>query len=349
VVLLALAAGTGAAVLVAGVAFGFSYSCSSNGVCSGMKTDSFARADVCVAGTTSYFENSYLPADAISPSLTNFMVGPPNPPCSGATVSGATPEPFPASSTNPDGTKATPGRGEATYRFDWTVTVPPGSTPTGDMNVSWTIDFTLPPGSTSPTSSTETTGTTMPTTTTPMPKPVPCHCLSSPFGNPILKLDPTILNKKHVPPDKHNFGMGMDWFLFCSKGTGACKGYVWINPAAKLLTGKDKPSHDTLRLALTQNLITCLGFCDATNQGGFQITMRSPDQLNKLYGRTLAFEVWTWCPGGTIERYTVNVFVDHHGVVRKPKHGRRLISGQQEHACSPQAEPPRKIRKRICG
>ena len=75
------------------------------------------------------------------------------------------------------------------------------------VNVSWTIDFTLPAGSTSPTSST-TTGTTMPTTTTPKPKPSPCHCLSSPLGNPILKLDPTILNKKHVPPDQHNFGMG---------------------------------------------------------------------------------------------------------------------------------------------
>jgi hypothetical protein len=172
-------------------------------------------------------------------------VGPPNPPCTGATVSGPTPDPFPASSRNPDGTKATPDPGEATYRFVWKVTVPTGSMPIGDMSVSWGIDFVLPPGSTNTTGSTGPTGTTAPKP----PNPKPCHCLTSPFGNPILKLDPTILNKKHLPPDKHNFGMGMDWFLFCSQGTGACNGYVWINPAAKLLTGKDMMSRPGLRLA----------------------------------------------------------------------------------------------------
>ncbi|MBV8257925.1 MAG: hypothetical protein JO073_08920 [Actinobacteria bacterium] len=153
------AAGVGAALLVAAPAQAFPRICSGT-ACHGSATDSIPAADVCVAGTTKYWEDSYLPSNAVDPQLTSFQITP-SPPCTGATVSQPTVEGWPASATDPDGGKAAPKPGEATFRVTWTVTVPSGSTAVGAMAIAWSIAWTEPAasgGSTTPKTTTAEAG-----------------------------------------------------------------------------------------------------------------------------------------------------------------------------------------------
>jgi hypothetical protein len=141
------AAGLLVALSFSGAASAFPRNCS--GVhCSGSASDDFGT--VCAAGASTYWEDSYLPANAVDPRLTHFTVTP-KPPCSGAEVSGVTVDPWPAERTDPDGKNAHPKAGEATFRVRWTVTVPPNSHPLGSMKVDWGIAWTEPAGSTATT------------------------------------------------------------------------------------------------------------------------------------------------------------------------------------------------------
>lgn len=116
--------------------------------CTGSATDSFTGVPVCQPGTATYWEDSYIPADVLNPRLAKFTVTP-DPPCTGATVSAPTSDPWPASSTDPDGKPAGKSEpGKKIFRFRWTVTVPAASKTVGTMNVAWTLDWTKPAGTT---------------------------------------------------------------------------------------------------------------------------------------------------------------------------------------------------------
>jgi hypothetical protein len=135
----AAAAAVCAGVVLAPRAQAFPRICS-NSICHGSKTDSFGDVDVCYPGSTTYWEDSNLPVAARQPNLLSWKVTP-NPPCTGATVSRPTIDPFPASNTDPDGRPAPKEAGKVVYRVRWTVTVPQGSTKIGTMSVAWTVSW----------------------------------------------------------------------------------------------------------------------------------------------------------------------------------------------------------------
>lgn len=131
--------------------------------CTGSTSVPFTGVNVCVPGATTYWEDSYIPANVKNPHLAKLTITP-RPPCTGATVSAPTSDPWPASNTDPDGQPAGKKEaGKAIFRFRWTVTVPQGSTSNGTMNVAWTLDWTAPTSGGG--------GTTGATTTTPAPCP----------------------------------------------------------------------------------------------------------------------------------------------------------------------------------
>lgn len=152
-----LAAGLAAGVLVgtSGTALAFPHVCSGT-ACHGSGTDSFG--DVCAPGTTTYWEDSYLPMRAQYPRLTSFRVTP-SPPCAGATVGSPKADPWPAPAADPDGKPAQPKQGEATFRIRWTVTVPQGAKPVGPMDVAWSVAWIDPAGQRGSTATTRTTTT----------------------------------------------------------------------------------------------------------------------------------------------------------------------------------------------
>jgi len=59
----------------------------------------------------------------------------------------------------------------------------------------------------------------------------------------------------------------------------------------------------------------CTGNCGQVKTGRFEIQMHSSGQLNKLFGRTIAYTITTFC-GTTTTVHKVTVFVDPHGVLR---------------------------------
>jgi hypothetical protein len=131
-----------------------------------------------------------------------------------------------------------------------------------------------------------------------------------------VKIDPTLLNKKHLAPDKHDFGVGFSWRMQCSTGgSGGCKGEIEFKPPEVIAGSLPKSRGLHLSLGGVHTSI-CSGPCNTTTFGRFEIKLRSRDQLNKLFGRVLAFTVVTRC-NGTEKRQQVNVFVDEHGVFRR--------------------------------
>ncbi len=149
--------------------------------------------------------------------------------------------------------------------------------------------------------------------------PEKCHCYTL-----IVKIDPTLLNKKRLPPDKHDFGVGFEWRMTCSPhGIGGCQGELEFKPP-KIIAGT-LPKSRGLHLSLGGiHTSVCSGPCNKTTFGRFEIKLRSRDQLNKLFGRVLAFRIDTNCRVFEVEQ--VEVFVDKHGVLRRPPPGFKLNS-----------------------
>jgi hypothetical protein len=150
--------------------------------------------------------------------------------------------------------------------------------------------------------------------------PRKCHCLYI-----YTLIDKTVLNKKRLPPDKQDFGIGFEWGMDCTRGNGGCHGTVGIKPP-EIFAGTLPKSPTGLHLSLAIDTILCKGPCHGTAFGRFEVKLRSRDQLNKLFGRVLAFKLVTNCPGGVSFSNEVNVFIDKHGVVRRPPRGFKLTS-----------------------
>ena len=149
---LALTLAVGALGLYIGLAFSgsaaaFDGTCTGT-ACTGSGTHTFSGTNVCLPGVTRYFVDSFLPADAQRPHVTSFRVTP-GPPCTGATVSGPTVDPWPASNTDPNKRPSGVTAGKGVFRIGWTVYVPSGSKPVGAMKATWSLAWTEPDDTTS--------------------------------------------------------------------------------------------------------------------------------------------------------------------------------------------------------
>jgi hypothetical protein len=137
------------------------------------------------------------------------------------------------------------------------------------------------------------------------PKAKPCKCKKI-----SVKLDPTLINKRRLRSDKHAFGVGFTWRMTCSEGKGGCTAALSFQPP-KIRAGS-LPRAPGLKLNLSTLSFVCKAACHTSTTGRFEIKMTSREQLNKLFGRTLAFTITTKC-NGAIKKYQVNVFVDTSG------------------------------------
>jgi hypothetical protein len=142
-----------------------------------------------------------------------------------------------------------------------------------------------------------------------VPKPCKCQKIS-------VKLDGTLLNKRRLRSDKHDFGVGFTWRMTCSKGTGGCTAVLGFQPP--VIRAGTLPKVPGLKLNLKRLTFVCKSACHSSTTGRFEIKMNSRSQLNKLFGRTLAFTVTTSC-GGVPFRYPVRVFVDNSGGLHRAR------------------------------
>lgn len=142
----------------------------------------------------------------------------------------------------------------------------------------------------------------------PPPPPKRCHC-----ERLTIELEPTLVRKR-LPSNKHKLGVGFDWRLTCSEGNGGCTGIVAFRPP-EILAGT-LPKTRGLKLNLERVTFECESLCGVSKTGHLEIKMRSRNQLNKLFGRTLAFEIHIYC-SGTEFRYLVNVPVARSGRLRR--------------------------------
>jgi len=133
-------------VTFAGSASAFDGTCDGT-TCTGSGTHTFSGTNVCTPGINRYFVDSFLPADAQRPHVTGFGVTP-GPPCTGATVSGPTVDPWPASPVDPNKRPSGVPAGSGVFRIGWTVNVPIGSKPVGTMKATWSVVWTEPDGTT---------------------------------------------------------------------------------------------------------------------------------------------------------------------------------------------------------
>jgi hypothetical protein len=168
----------------------------------------------------------------------------------------------------------------------------------------------MPPPPTTPT--TVSPPPTTPTTVSPPPPPPPppppkkpCKCVKL-----TVTLDPTLLNKK-LRPDQHDFGVGITWKMTCTKGKGGCVGFLRFRPP-KVFAGSVPEQHNGLKLNLKVATFLCATACNTSKVGRFEIKMLSRDQLNTLFGRTLAYTVATQC-GKMLTKTVVKVFIDSTG------------------------------------
>lgn len=193
------------------------------------------------------------------------------------------------------------GQGPSSQLFVFGITVTRGSAPTSTAR-------TTTPTTRSRTTTTPTTQQR--TTTTPAKKK--CRCVSL-----TVKLDPTLLNKKGLPPDQHAFGVGLKWVMRCTAGTSGCSSTVFFEPP-RIFAGTGGPAVNNIHLAIRKLTFLCKGPCGAPSFGAFQIKMLSPGQLKLLYGHTVAYRIKTVCRNiATVT--TVRVFIDQLGVLRAPR------------------------------
>ena len=110
-------------------------------------------------------------------------------------------------------------------------------------------------------------------------------------------------------------GVGFTWRMTCSGGTGSCLGNAIFSPP-KILAGKLHQSKKGPRLNLSVPTFKCGTPCQTSSQGRFEVKMKSRNQLNRLFGRTLAFSIILECPGGPSSMVSVKVFIDQKGVLK---------------------------------
>lgn len=142
-----------------------------------------------------------------------------------------------------------------------------------------------------------------------------CNCVAL-----AVKVDPTLIKKKNVPADKQDFGVGFTWTMTCDAGQGGCKGRVDFLPP-KILAGSLPKPPANFKLNIKRATVNCLGQCAKTQSGRFEIKMKSTDQLNVLFGRTLAFQLKLWCVSANGQLVskgtrTIKVRVDQKGRLR---------------------------------
>ena len=139
-----------------------------------------------------------------------------------------------------------------------------------------------------------------------------------------VSIDPTLLNRRALRPDKHDFGVGFKWTMLCgpvsnniaAKIKGGCSATVTFLPPEVLAGAVPNPPQN-FRLNLQRVTFVCANVKCTGKSGRFEIKMKSRDQLNKLFGRTLAFRIRTRC-FGVVRTLAVRVFVDSNGVLRRP-------------------------------
>lgn len=154
------------------------------------------------------------------------------------------------------------------------------------------------------------TGPRTPVTPGPGGGAKPCKCKKM-----SVKLDGTLINKApRIAIDDHDFGVGIQWFLTCSKGSGTCKGTVNFSPP-EILAGELPAPKQNLRLNLRKVAFVCKGPCGKSKTGRFEIKMLSREQLRVLFGRTLAYTVKTKC-GSTTKTTKVRVSINQNGKLR---------------------------------
>jgi hypothetical protein len=141
----------------------------------------------------------------------------------------------------------------------------------------------------------------------PPPPPKPCKCLKL-----TVELDKTLVRKR-LPSNRHKFGVGFAWRMTCTEGAGGCEGQLEFRPP-EILAGT-LPKTRGLKLNISRTSFLCKTACKTSTQGHIEIKMRSRNQLNRLFGRTLAFTIYVYC-GGTTFRYQVNVPVTKSGRLR---------------------------------
>jgi hypothetical protein len=135
-------------VTLAGSAAAFDGTCTGT-TCTGSGTHTFNGTNVCLPGATLYFVDSFLPANAQRPHLTSSRVTP-SPPCTRATISAPTVDPWPASTGDPNARPSGVPAGQGVFRIGWTVNVPAGSKRVGAMKASWALAWTEPDDTTTP-------------------------------------------------------------------------------------------------------------------------------------------------------------------------------------------------------
>lgn len=138
------------------------------------------------------------------------------------------------------------------------------------------------------------------------PPPKPCKCVKL-----NLAIDGTLLTKQRVPPDRNDFGVGFAWKMTCSAGAGTCKATIVFRPP-EILAGTLPEPPNNLRLNIKRKTFICQGPCAKSKTGKFQIKMLFRDQLNVLFGRTLAYSITTKCAGVT-KTVKIKVSVDQNG------------------------------------
>jgi hypothetical protein len=153
---------------------------------------------------------------------------------------------------------------------------------------------------------TPTTPTTTETVTTTKYKYKPCKCKSL-----TLKIDGNLFTKAQLRPDQQDFGIGFNWIMVCTGGNGVCTGTVRFSPPTILAGTLPKPT-GVLRLNLKKMVFACVAPCGAATVGSFKAQMLKRDQLNVLFGRTVAFTIRQSCSGvSTVTR--IKVLVERNG------------------------------------
>lgn len=150
----------------------------------------------------------------------------------------------------------------------------------------------------------------------PPPPPKKCRCTKL-----TAKIDPSLLQERRLAGAKQDFGIGFSWTMTCDAGAGGCRGRIDFLPPEVIAGSLPKP-RGTFRLNIRRATIACVGQCNRTQPGRFEVKMRSSRQLNVLFGRTLAFRIRLFCivdgqpvPAG---QRTVRVRVDQTGRLRVP-------------------------------
>jgi hypothetical protein len=132
-----------------------------------------------------------------------------------------------------------------------------------------------------------------------------------------IKPDPAMMNNREVRPGQRAFGMSFMWKMSVTGGSAGCRGALSFGSPVVLSGATAMPKRE-LRLSARTVTFRCSRQCSKVLTGRLQIKVLSHKQLNMLLGRTLAYRVTT-TSAGVSNTHTMRVFVDGHGVLRRPR------------------------------